>query len=98
LSVNLINISVNLYEFSYVLDVPVTYFFDEMNDTTKATRGRRIDLKGRTSGDQVELEFDPLARRETLELVRSYYKINDPKIRKRLCELIKTLANSQSTP
>lgn len=87
-----------IYEFSHVLDVPVAYFFDEMNDDTKATRGRRIDHKGRTGGDQVDLESDPLARRETLELVRAYYKINDPKIRKCLFELIKTLANSQSTP
>ena len=86
-----------IYEFSHVLDVSVAYFFDEMNDVTKATRGRRINLKGRTSNDQVELETDPLARRETLELVRAYYKINDPKIRKRLFELIKTLANSQPT-
>jgi transcriptional regulator with XRE-family HTH domain len=84
-----------IYEFSRVLDVPVSYFFDEMNDVTKATRGRRIDLKGLTDSEQVELESDPLARRETLELVRAYYKINDPKIRKRLFELTKTLANSQ---
>ncbi len=84
-----------IYEFSRVLDVPVSYFFDDMNDVTKATRGRRIDLKGLADDDQAVLESDPLARRETLELVRAYYKIEDPKIRKRLFELTKTLANSQ---
>ena len=85
-----------IYEFSRVLDVPVSYFFDDMNDVTKATRGRRIDLKGLADDDQAELGSDPLARRETLELVRAYYKIEDPKIRKRLFELTKTLANSQN--
>ncbi len=85
-----------IYEFSRVLDVPVSYFFDDMNDVTKATRGRRIDLKGLADDDQAALESDPLARRETLELVRAYYKIEDPKIRKRLFELTKTLANSQN--
>lgn len=85
-----------IYEFSRVLDVPVSYFFDDMNEVTKATRGRRISPKGLTDNDQAELESDPLARRETLELVRAYYKINDPKIRKRLFELTKTLANSLS--
>ncbi len=32
-----------------------------------------------------------MATRETLELVRAYYKITDPEIRKRLYELTKTL-------
>ncbi len=32
-------------------------------------------------------EPDPTAKRETLELVRAYYKITDPQIRKRLYEL-----------
>jgi transcriptional regulator with XRE-family HTH domain len=85
-----------LYEFSRVLDVPVSFFFDDMNEKTRATRGRRIDPKSLMDGDQTELESDPLARRETLELVRAYYKIEDPKIRKRLFELTKTLANSLS--
>jgi len=83
-----------LYEFSRVLDIPVSFFFDDMNDKTKASRGRRIDPKALADGDQAELESDPLARRETLELVRAYYKIEDPKVRKRLFELTKTLANS----
>jgi len=83
-----------LYEFSRVLDVPVSFFFDDMNENTRATRGRRIDPKSLADGDQVELESDPLARRETLELVRAYYKIDDLKIRKRLFELTKTLAKS----
>ncbi|MBT7505658.1 MAG: transcriptional regulator, partial [Rhodospirillales bacterium] len=33
-------------------------------------------------------------RRETLELVRAYYKITDPKVRKRMFELTKTLAKA----
>jgi hypothetical protein len=32
-----------------------------------------------------------MARRQTLELVRAYYKISDPEIRKRLYELAKAL-------
>ncbi|MBW8056370.1 MAG: transcriptional regulator, partial [Nitrospira sp.] len=29
--------------------------------------------------------------RETLELVRAYYKISDPQVRKRLCEMAKAV-------
>jgi hypothetical protein len=34
---------------------------------------------------------DPLAKRETLELVRAYYRITDPAVRKRVFELIKSM-------
>jgi hypothetical protein len=37
-------------------------------------------------------EPDPLAKRETLELVRAYYKIGEPRVRKRIFELTKALA------
>ena len=37
-------------------------------------------------------ERDPMAKRETLELVRAYYKITDPLIRKRLYEMTKAAA------
>ena len=36
---------------------------------------------------------DPLARRKTLELVRAYYRIADPKVRKLIFELTKTLGD-----
>ena len=78
-----------LFELSQVIGVPVSYFFEEMSAEVKATRGAHIEI----SGDGVN-ENDPLTRRETLELVRAYYKITDPKVRKRMFELTKSLANS----
>ena len=36
--------------------------------------------------------LDPMAKRETLELVRAYYKISNPNVRKRLFELTKAFA------
>lgn len=84
-----------LYEFSRVLDIPVSYFFEEMNEKTEATRGRRLAPNSMSDQDQDELASNPLARRETLELVRAYYKIEDPKVRKRTFELVKALAGSK---
>ncbi len=40
-------------------------------------------------------EQDQLARRETLELVRAYYRIADPTVRRRIFELTKTLSRSE---
>jgi hypothetical protein len=44
--------------------------------------------------EQASYERDPLAKRETLELVRAYYKIADPQLRKRLFEMTKALGAS----
>lgn len=81
-----------MYELSRVLDVPVSFFFDDMPDDIKTPEGVRA--RALEAHDQSSYEPDPLARRETLELVRAYYKIIDPKVRKRLFELTKSLSGS----
>jgi len=37
-------------------------------------------------------DSDPLRRRETVELVSAYYRIDDPALRRRLFELARALA------
>jgi transcriptional regulator with XRE-family HTH domain len=84
-----------LFEFSRILDVPVSFFFDDMASPAPAdANGLAMGL-----GDQPQsmLDPDPLTRRETLELVRAYYRINDPQVRKRLFELTKSLGNAEET-
>ncbi len=80
-----------LYDLSRVLDVPISFFFDDMPDSSGngaspsniAGFAERAEFGG--PGD------DPLAKRETLELVRAYYRITDPSVRKRVFELIKSM-------
>jgi hypothetical protein len=50
--------------------------------------------KGMAEQKQEPFEPDPMAKRETLELVRAYYRISDPQVRKRVFELTKSLANA----
>jgi len=83
-----------LFELSRILDVPVAFFFDEMPSAVKSKR--KGAARSMADQPQAKYEPDPLARRETLELVRAYYRIADPKVRKRLFELTKALANSSS--
>jgi hypothetical protein len=52
-------------------------------------------MLGMADQPQAPLEPDPLTRRETLELVRAYYRISDPHVRKRLFELTKSLGTSE---
>ncbi|NIQ96299.1 MAG: transcriptional regulator, partial [Desulfuromonadales bacterium] len=46
---------------------------------------------------QEEFSADPLAKRETLELVRAYYRIKEPNVRKRLFDLAKSLASASGS-
>jgi len=82
-----------LYQFSEILDVDVGYFFEEMPDEIKSRRGAYE--AGLRDQDQETLAANPMARRETLELVRYYYRIIDPAVRKNVFELAKTLARTR---
>lgn len=79
-----------LYEMGKILDVPVSFFFEDMPDAVDKTVG----VHGLAEQPQMQLQGDPLARRETLELVRAYYRIADPAVRKRLFELTKSIARA----
>ncbi len=83
-----------LFALSRVLDVPVEYFFDDM-PTAVATSSPATERRGRAKKPP-SYEPNPMAKRETLELVRAYYKMRDPQLRKRLCELVKALGAAAS--
>jgi transcriptional regulator with XRE-family HTH domain len=80
-----------LHQLSRVLDVPVSFFFDDMAET-----GDRPQPVGGGAPGQPAIEPDLTARRETMELVRAYYRIPEPGVRKRLFDLIKAVASSDS--
>ena len=82
-----------LYQLSQVLDVSVSYFFEEMPGEVQKTRGDYASTSNASVLENVQVS-DPMARRETLELVRAYYRIEDPKVRKRMFELTKSIANA----
>jgi transcriptional regulator with XRE-family HTH domain len=88
-----------LFDLSRVLDVPISFFFDDMPEPLAATYGAAGGLgmrRGYGFADAQEGFGGPpgdeaMNRRETLELVRAYYRITDPAVRKRVFELIKSL-------
>jgi transcriptional regulator with XRE-family HTH domain len=86
-----------LFDLSRVLDVPISFFFDDMPDSLAANFG---GLPARRAGGHSETQDpfgdDTLSRRETLELVRAYYRITDPSVRKRVFDLIKSMGPADS--
>lgn len=77
-----------LWQFCRILDVPPAYFFEAVSSTPYADEPMSaivtVPTKGRSK--------DPLTRRQTLELVRAYYKISDPKVRRSIFDLVKNLS------
>jgi transcriptional regulator with XRE-family HTH domain len=87
--------SSRLFDLSRVLDVPVSFFFDDM--PPEANPSSPTGAVGKAEAPIDPFEADPLAKRETLDLVRSYYGIANPAVRKRLFELAKALGNADNT-
>ena len=78
-----------MFQLSRALNVPIDFFFDDM--PVELSTGR----KTLNDGAQQSYEGDELSRRETLELVRAYYRISDPDVRRRFYELVKTMGGSE---
>ncbi|HEY6431718.1 MAG TPA: helix-turn-helix domain-containing protein [Acetobacteraceae bacterium] len=83
-----------LFDLSRVLDVPISFFFDDMPESLggggAARRAVGFNEQQDSFGD------DTMNRRETLELVRAYYRIGDPALRKKVFELIRSMGPAES--
>lgn len=73
-----------LHLLTKILDVPVSYFFEGLPSSI-------TDRPLPTDSDAP----DRMTSRETLELVRAYYKILDPGVRKRLVDLARALGKEE---
>jgi transcriptional regulator with XRE-family HTH domain len=87
-----------LYDLSQLLDVDIAYFFDEIDrDTQKASPAQISHQKSKAASKKPPKSEDPLHKRETLELVRAYYRISDPTIRTHVRKLVQSTAASGSS-
>ncbi len=98
-----------LFQLSQILDVSIEYFFGDMPaDVAAKSPGQRrgvqwcgVQWRGAQSRysvkNPVSDELDPMAKPETLELVRAYYRITDSKVRKCLFQLTKACAGASKT-
>lgn len=73
--------SSRLYDLSRALNVSVQYFFDGI---------KPVDAPVSAANDAERMEGDILSQKETLELVRAYYRLSE-RPRRRLLELAKAL-------
>ncbi|MGH7078648.1 MAG: helix-turn-helix domain-containing protein [Acetobacteraceae bacterium] len=83
-----------LFDLARVLDVPISFFFDDMPEPLASTAPNlaMAGLGGVAESQQGYGSDSVMNRRETVELVRAYYRISDAAVRKRVFELIRSLA------
>ena len=88
-----------LYDVSKLFDVDIGYFFDEMGQAIESESPAQLSRqKSKRSPRKPPKSEDPLHRRETLELVRAYYRITDPNIRGHVRKLFQSAASASSRP
>ncbi len=83
-----------LFDLSRVLDVPVSFFFDDL-PAPYAAAGARSSLHQGSGFAEAQDGFgggdDLFTRKETIDLVRAYYRISELPVRKRVLDLIKSM-------
>jgi transcriptional regulator with XRE-family HTH domain len=80
-----------LYELAKALEVPVTYFFEDLPEAPESEQSGPVMQEAA----QRHYDIDPMAQRETLLLVRAYYGIGDLATRRRLLDLIRAIGKTE---
>lgn len=78
-----------LFQIAKILDVPVQFFFEEAPQFDGSAPSGMAEPESET----FILEF--LNSREGLELNRAFVKISDPKVRKSVVDLVRSLSNEE---
>ncbi len=89
-----------LWDLSRVLEVPVNFFYEDMDKEIASKSPRMFSLSDSQpeylkEDDEAVYDADPMQRKETIELVKAYYKIPNRKAAKHMFDLI--IAMSKST-
>ena len=80
--INVMNVN-RLYEFAQFLNVSISYFFEEVAKTPSVIPD---------DNSAVEESGKPVSDRESIEIVKSFKRIKDHAVRKRIADLLRTLS------
>lgn len=79
-----------LFQVSKILDVPIQYFYDDYGDENMMANGfAESDGSDKSTSDFMALLSTP----EGVQLCKSFANIKDPKVRKKVLDLVKTLSD-----
>ncbi|MBR6663864.1 MAG: helix-turn-helix transcriptional regulator [Alphaproteobacteria bacterium] len=87
-----------LWDISKVLETPIGFFFEDMDKSVASQSPRMFNLPEEEINFLEEEEetytVDPMQKKETLELVKAYYKIPNRKAARHLFDLIIAMSKS----
>lgn len=96
-----------LYHIASILDVPISFFFDDMGNGRQTFRPQPPSPMGEVAEQRPPFNKSAhpslcvssedqalLSRKETLELVRAYYRIPKPILRKKILDLITSMTDT----
>jgi len=84
--------SSRLYDLSQVLTVQINYFFEGLSDLPSMLGD--CAMKGLAERPAASFSNEEVDGKETIALVKAYYKIEDPAVRKKVLGLIKAVSPS----
>lgn len=82
-----------LYDLAHVLGVPVQFFYDEAPGAYDHTTGTR-DVPGMADQQTESQITEFLNTRDGLELNRAFVRITDPKVRRSIVDLVRSLGSN----
>lgn len=85
-----------LFEFSKILDVPVSFFYEQAEGSFEQSSSGALGLSDNEQASFGDGNKDLLQRKETLDLVRVYYSIDDTDARKDIYKFVKSMADKLS--
>jgi transcriptional regulator with XRE-family HTH domain len=80
-----------LYHIAQILDVPVQFFFDD----APRPAGQSDGADGMSEPKMENFLYEFISTRDGLELIRAFVSIADPKVRKRVVDLVRTLSDEE---
>ena len=78
-----------LQQLSEILKTPISFFFEEVPGSEKAA------IDGMSEADSSNYIVDFLSTSEGLQLYKAFANIKDPKVRKKIIDLVRSLADEE---
>ena len=89
-----LNRSSRLFDISKVLNVRVSYFFDEMDEDVSAGSPLSLSLGDGSRKTADDAVADPMLREEAITLVNAFNKIKNPRLHRLIYHLVLTMGSN----
>ena len=83
-----------LYLISQILNVPVSFFYEGFEGVEYMLSNPEYQT---AIAENKPIENDPMQKTETLELIKMYWKIKDPTVRKKTFDMIAMISGSATS-